>query len=357
MSRWMLTIVCALSVAAVAGAQDDDWDDLLAGLGDDAFDEAPAAVEVTETAVVEEDPFADMFEEAEAVPEAVEEAAEDVADAVEAVPEAVEAAAEEADPFAGDWGFDDAFAEASESAGEAAEDVAGAAEEAVEEVTETVEAVAEDAGEDPFADLFEDADADAVAEPAEEVVEEVVETVPGETVETVEATVAEGEDEDLFAGLFSEPDDEGWPVEEAATEETVEEEAVAVEEAFTQEVAAVEEAIAEAEAGMPEEAFATQEEGEAAATLIRNAKMGKGKDRGVQDAARVLPVEPVMKPQKQDKFSSEARKPLKPKTAVPDWDTPVSMDGSEVVAPVAKPAERAPAARKSRGAWDEPVVW
>ena len=76
-----------------------------------------------------------------------------------------------------------------------------------------------------------------------------------------------------------------------------------------------------------------------------------------REGERVRPVEPAVKPQKQDKFSSETRKPLKPKTAVPDWDTPVSMDGSEVVAPVAKPAERAPAARESRGALDEPVVW
>ena len=120
-----------------------------------------------------------------------------------------------------------------------------------------------------------------------------------------------------------------------------------------EEMAPVEEDVAEAEAS-----FATPEEGEAAADVIRAAKKGKGKgkDRAMRDGERVRPVEPMGASQKQDTFSSEARKPLKPKTAVPAWDSPVMLDGSEAE-PAAKPAKAAPAARESKGDWNEPVVW
>ena len=183
----------------------------------------------------------------------------------------------------------------------------------------------------------------------------------------MEAVAEEVVEEDPFADLFAEGEAEAVEVAVPEVEEAIEETA-AVEEVFAAEEAAdAEAAVAEAETAVADDAaFATVEEGEAAATLIRKAKKGKGKgkgkdrdsgDREIQDAARVRPVEPAVKPQKKDKFSSEARTPLKPKTAVPAWDSPVMMDGSEAEAPAAAQPSAKPAARESRGAWDEPVLW
>lgn len=363
MLRWMMTLLCALSVAAVAQAQDDDLDALLAGLGDDSFadvsDEA-GTVAVEETAVVEEDPFADFFSEAEEIPEVAENAAAEADTAAETAfeevaefSEAVEASvADTADELS--ESVETAVAEAGDAFGEDAfagffDDIPAEAEAPAETVTvaEVTEVIPE-AGED-FADFAEDtateiADAAAdIPEAVEAGIDEAFgnegfddfmadfpEEAPAEEVaaaveDTVEATAGD------FAGAFPEADPVAEPEPEVAAEQI-----------------AVEQLAAEAETAIPGETdFATFEEGEAAAAII---------------SQRVRPVEPDVKPAKEkkdkkDKFSSEARKPIKSKTPVPAWDEPVSFDGSAIPEPVAAPAGKPAERPASRGAWDEPVVW
>lgn len=363
----------ALSFAAVAGAQDDDLDALLAGLGeDDPFAEAPAAVDVAETAPDEVDPFADLFDGAEAIPEETETVVEEVAEvaepAVAAAGDAAEAAVEEAagaaeafdeDAFA-DF-FDEApVAEAAAEPAPANDDLTDAfpadefdqAMAAIPEAVENVEAAAaEIPADDDFDAFFDDFAGEVPAEPATEAAEAVeeaavapeaaAEPAAAEFVETVE--VAEFPEEPAPAEADGEVFADDFFVEVPAAEPEPEP-AAEPEAEIVAEQAAVEQLAAEVETARPaEDEVATQAEGEAAAAEL---------------AERVRPVEPAVKPAaekkgKKDKFSSEARRPLTPKTSVPAWDEPVTMDGSEPA-----PAAAAPAAKPaSRGAWDEPVLW
>ncbi|NLB66433.1 MAG: hypothetical protein GX803_08190, partial [Lentisphaerae bacterium] len=149
----ILVFVCVLAMAVSAGAQLDDLDALLSGLGDELAVEEVA--ETVETEIV--DPFADLLGE-------VEEAAEDIAEAVETEIE---------DPFA--------------------DLLAGA---------DIEEAVAEPELDDPFADLMADADLEEVAEVPD------LDDLLGEVEETVEdiTDAVETDIEDPFADLMTDAD-------------------------------------------------------------------------------------------------------------------------------------------------------
>lgn len=320
MLRWLLSLMIALSFAAVAGAQDDDLDALLAGLGDD-------------------DPFADASVEA-----------------VEVVEVAEPAPAAEIDPFA------DLYAEPETISGEATASDAG--------FPEAAEEAAADFDDDAFADFFGDepsTEPEAPAEVADAVVEDFGEDISGDMGEPVEdiweaseAETLDGFGNDGFDDFFAEDIPEDIPAADEVAEAPAEEPEVPAEDFFepvpetvaeavaeaeaeiVTEQAVVEQIAAEAEASIPEAAeVATLDEGEAAAALI---------------GQRVQPVEPAVKPAdgkkaKKDKFSSEARKPIKSLEA----SEPVILDVPSE-APAAQPS-RISSKTSSKGSWAEPVIW
>lgn len=355
MFRCFLTLLCAFSVAAMAVAQDDDLDALLAGLGDeDAFSDAPA-----EAAPAEADPFADLFEaeaaEAEAAAqEAVQDAADDFAEVADDFAEAADGFAEVADEIpqeapsaeAEDDLFSDFFEEA--PAEEVAEEVAEATEGFAETADDFTDAATEAA--DDFADFAADAAEDipvaAEAEVAEAFVDdsfdEFFDDVPAEepSPATETADLPESIPEAPQAAAPITPIAPDFPAEEPAEDfdalfassGSFPEEAAPEGDAETQEVA-------------PADNDATLAEAKAAAVLIReNKKQSSDKPA---------------KGKKKDKFSSAARKPIKSGASEPDWNEPVALDTSATPAPApATEAKPSPKPSSSSNAdWNQPVLW